>query len=129
MEISRYIFFLVLFLENNCDSLVVPKDAGEAPRVNTQADTSLFGDNVSKNNIKWGPPLQVDMAQTWTSIIENGRESQEKESLMGKYLVPEDTPRLGTPKLHNLVEKVVPESVKQRDIRLPNLQSPIGASI
>jgi len=92
-------------------------------------DTSLFGDNVSKNRTVWGPPLQADMAQTWTSIIENGIHSQEKESLIGKYLVPENAPLLSTPKLNSLVEKVVSDSVKQRDTRLSTLQSQIGASI
>lgn len=58
----------------------------------------MFGTNVSKNKISFGPSLQEDMVQTWNSIIENGLDLQEKSALIEKYPVPKNAPLLGTPK-------------------------------
>lgn len=69
------------------------------------------------------------MIQTWNSIIENGLDSQEKTTLLEKYPVPENAPLLNTPKLNGMLEKMVLDSVKQRDNRLMKLQTQIGQAI
>lgn len=69
------------------------------------------------------------MVQTWNSIIENGLDLQEKSALMEKYPVPKNAPLLGTPKLNDILEKMISDSVKQRDVRLMQLQAQIGTSI
>lgn len=92
-------------------------------------DPSLFGNNVSKNKQSSAPPLQEDMIQTWNSIIENELDSQEKTTLLEKYPVPENAPLLNTPKLNGMLEKMVLDSVKQRDNRLMKLQTQISTSI
>ncbi|XP_050306220.1 uncharacterized protein LOC126743261 [Anthonomus grandis grandis] len=103
----------------------------EMPSTSTKKnfDASLFGTNVAKNKLSFGPPLQEDMVETWKSIVDNGLDLNEKSDLIKKYATPENASFLGTPKLNEFLERMLSESVKQRDTRLMQLQCQIGSGI
>lgn len=90
---------------------------------------SLFGEDVSKNRERTGPPLRDDMISTWTSIIDNGIGEEERKNLVDKYPTPGNALRLRAPKLNDIVVKACSESTIKRDARLVQLQNQIAASV
>lgn len=69
------------------------------------------------------------MAQTWSSVVENGISSEERSQLVSKYPPPENAALLRVPVLNDTIKKATNESVVQRDARLAGLQEQISASI
>nr|WP_253308899.1 hypothetical protein [Rickettsia endosymbiont of Ceutorhynchus assimilis] len=89
---------------------------------------SLLGKNVIQSS-KFGPPIQKDLSEIWSGILNNGLDSEERQELMRKFPHPENCISLAPPKLNPLVISACSESVVKRDKRLADIQAQLSAAI
>lgn len=88
----------------------------------------LLGDVRQKEDGNSGS-IHKDLALRWQSILQSGLESENRYSIMAKYPVIGNCPLSAAPKLNLEVKASVSEAVTNRDSRLANLQSQIGAAL
>lgn len=69
------------------------------------------------------------MAKTWSGIIDNGIDQDERKNLISKYPIPTNVRRLKAPLLNEIIMKATSESVVKRDARLADLQNQLAAGI
>ncbi|KAL4718238.1 hypothetical protein ACJJTC_018237 [Scirpophaga incertulas] len=114
--------------EKPCDSLQaqIVESENINPVISTEVLLAL-GDLMPEKP-KFGPPINKDIANLWTTILKSGLHKEYKEKLM-EQLIPENCPLLQAPKLNPEIMSSVPDSLKNRDKKIELEQQQLGMGI
>lgn len=94
----------------------------------SEAILSLFGRNV-REKPNTGKPLQNNIVDIWTGILQKGIADTERKKLLSSFPVPDNCPLLAPPKLNPLILKTLTEAAARRDVKFTTFQSQLGAGI
>lgn len=75
------------------------------------------------------PPIQNEVALSWTNILQRGLEEEDRSAIQHRYLPPENCSLLEAPKLNLEVSSAIREVVARRDKKISDLQNQIGSAL
>ena len=86
-------------------------------------------DNSVKRPTNCGPAINLQLAKLVENLLQHGMDAEAKESMLLKYLKPDNCPRLEVVKVNPDIYNSVRRNTKQEDFALQKLQQPLIAGI
>lgn len=89
---------------------------------------SIFGE-VDDPKADGSEPVLPEVVSRWVKCLQQGLNEETKQSLLKKYLPPENFQEVRPPKINPEVKVAVAENTVRRDARISSLQEQIGTAI
>lgn len=77
----------------------------------------------------WGPNLHNEVANRWSSFIQNGLDKDKRLEIQQKYRIPENMKNLASPKLNGEILSFISETGRKQDNFLCRLQDQMSSAL
>ena len=89
---------------------------------------NIIGKRLAEKRVL-APPMHSDFAIRWSEIMSMGLPTEERDSLIKKYPVPENCTFLDPPKLNVEVDRAITDVARFRDKRILDKQQKLAACL
>lgn len=116
-------------LQNSEDAVLPTGDTQAAEHEELDPEIIQALGETTEEAPKFGAKILDNLARLWTPILRTGLSKESKDTLLKKYLIPENCPLLLPPALNPEISAAISEPSRARDKRVESIQQQLGLGV